>query len=195
MDASISVTDSSDPNPITTLSLPAMRLGSGRSKVVNLKFAYPTNLAANDYNLIASLATPSIAADAPATAYSPATVNIGPPLVKLVPQFGGASVLSIKSTGLTTASLLIKNIGNIAAAGTLSFDLYDSTRHDARRLRPAHYHHAHPQHPHPPRRLGRHRFSFTAPSNLTPGNYFLIASIQSSVGVFSNVAVIATRSK
>jgi hypothetical protein len=192
LDAAVDPGFSADPNMITTLSLANLSLASGHSKVINLNYTYPASLAAGNYYLVATLTTPRTTV--PAMANSAGTVSIGPPVVKLAPAFVGASVLTIKTSGPTTASLLVRNLGNVSASGTLSFDLYDSpatTLSDSDPLlttTPTRAIHLRP---------GASitiRVSIPAPSNLKPGNYYLIASIQSSLGLFSDVAVVGTRS-
>lgn len=185
----------SQSTPIVTMTLPHLILRTGGSKTEKLTFAYPTVSTAGAYYLIGSVST-SQANTAPAEVITTGTVTISPPFVELSPTFTGGATVLVNPGKNSNASVLIKNIGNLPAVGSLSLDLYDSidqtldtstdllldtTPTRTIKLQPGGSILLH--------------LKFLTPSDQSAGGYYLIASITSTVGGTSNIAVIGTRGK
>ncbi|MDB5299156.1 MAG: hypothetical protein JWO87_819 [Phycisphaerales bacterium] len=186
----------SDPT-IVTLGFPKVSLKPGASRLLKLKFNYPAGLAAGGYHLIASInavETNTASADAA----TPAAILIAPPTVDLGVGFAGGALVGVRPGRSTTANLIIENLGNVAASGSLSIDLFASTdpasnpmdQHLAtlsnRRIRLL------------PGRSLKLRIRFVAPPGAGAGTYSLVAAAtamtQPADGNASNdVAVTGTR--
>lgn len=173
-------------------------LGVGRSKVVTVKYNYPTSLASGAYFLVASLQEMGLNV-APAATSSPATVQVSAAEVDLAASFAASQPLVVKTGRMTSAVVIIQNLGNVTAVGTLGVNLYESrdgtlnTATDALMTgiagRSIHI---------APGHSIRVRVAFVAPANPAPGTYSLIAAISSSTQVAdanaaNDTAVIGTR--
>ena len=185
--------------PITTATFSNLNVGAGKSKVVPVKFDYPSGLGDGAYFLIASLDEMGMDTANSVNA-SPATVRIDAASVDLAAAFASAGPVQVRSGGNSSVLVTVKNLGNVAAGGTLDLSLYasaDQTLNTAAdRLltglsgRAIHLMPGHSM---------RIRLTFQTPSNLTPGNFFLIASADSSTqpadsNSANDIAVAATRS-
>lgn len=193
--ASSDNTYSADDTYITTQDQAKLTLRAGASKVIRIKFDYPTGLSNGDYYLIASVnavgtdtAAAQVATNVP-VALSPATVD-------LATSFPESSV-AVTPGSNSTATVTISNVGNVAAIGTVSLSLYasnDQTLDSSDellttlpsvkiRLRPG-------------KSITLH-VRFAAPSDRPAGNYDLIASISSATQIAdtnssNDTAVVAT---
>ncbi|MDB5356589.1 MAG: hypothetical protein JWN24_3042 [Phycisphaerales bacterium] len=114
----------SDPT-IVTLGFPKVTLRPGGSKILKLKFNYPAGLPAGGYFLVVSINAVETNT-ASAEAATPAAILIAPPTVDLAVGFAGASV-GVRPGRSATTNVIVENIGNVTALGTLSLDLYAST--------------------------------------------------------------------
>ncbi|HEY2587528.1 MAG TPA: S53 family peptidase [Tepidisphaeraceae bacterium] len=173
-------------------------LGVGKSKVVTVKYDYPTSLSSGAYFLIASLQEMGLNVASAATS-SPSTMQVTAAQVDLAASFAASQPVTVKTGRMTSVVVTIQNLGNVTAAGTLGVNLYESkdgtlnTATDAlmNGIAGRSIHIA-------PDRSIRVRLSFVAPANPAPGTYSLIAAINSSTQVAdgnaaNDTAVIATR--
>jgi len=172
---------SGDATAIATFTLPRLKLGAGALVVKKFKFTYPSDLAANNYFLIASISTSS--AFASADAVSASTVAIAPPTVDLSTAFAKNRPITVQEGKGDNVILTIENLGNVAAVGNLELHLYASgdqtldasdtvlTTIPTRKIHLA------------PGKSIKVRVHFTAPPNQTPGSYFLIAASTSATQI------------
>ena len=184
---------------ITSETFSNFNLGVGRSETVRVKFDYPAGLSSGGYFLIASLdEMGQDTTNAVTTTESPVQINA--PMVDLATTFAASEPVLINPGKSTSVVLMIQNLGNVIAAGTLNLSLYASTSQtlntstatlltavSGRTI------HILPGH------SIRIRLTFQAPSNLTAGSYYLIASAASTTqpadtDTANDVAVIPTRS-
>jgi subtilase family serine protease len=183
---------------VNTINLPNFKLAAGKSKVVVLKYDYPSNLATGNYFLIGAINELTFNAAAAITA-TPASILISAPLVDLAATYAASQALRVNPGHEDSVVITIKNTGNVTASGMLEISLYASgtqtldtstatllTTTNGRAIRI------------PPGRSIQVRVNFQAPSNLTGGSYFLIASAISSTqpadaNAANDVAVIPTR--
>jgi hypothetical protein len=183
---------------VSQSNIASLELGAGKSKVVTLRYDYPTSLASGAYFLLASVNEMGIDV-APAVTTAPATVQISAPQVDLAASFASSQPVLVRRGRTTSVVVTIQNLGNVTAVGTLGVNLYASPSGtlDAAsdplltgivgrsiRIRPG--------------RSIRVRLSFPAPASLAPGAYSLIAAIHSATQIpdanaANDTAVIATR--
>jgi subtilase family serine protease len=183
---------------ITQSAFSNLQVGAGKSKVVTLKYDYPTSLSSGAYFLLASLDEMGITV-APAVTTSPTTVQINAAQVDLAASFAASQPVLAKQGRMTSVVVTIQNLGNVAAIGTLGVNLYASTDGTldmatdrlltglagrAVHIAPGH--------------STRIRLTFQAPTNLTAGSYSLIAAINSTTqpadaNAANDTAVIGTR--
>lgn len=183
---------------VTTETFSNINLGVKRSETVRVKFDYPDSVASGAYFLIASLEEMGLnTANAVSTTES--TVQIDAPMVDLATAFAAAQPVLVNPGKNASTVVTIQNLGNVTAAGTVDLSLYASadqtldtstdtllTAVSGRAIRLL------------PGRSVRIRLTFQAPSDLTGGNYYLIASSTSvtqpaDTNAANDVAVIATR--
>lgn len=183
---------------ITSQTFSNISLGVGRSETVRLKFDYPAGLSSGGYFLIGSLDEMGLDTTNAVTT-TESTVQINAPMVDLATTFAASEPLLVSPGKNTSVVLTIQNLGNVIAAGTLNLSLYASTNQTSdtstatlltavsgRTI------HILPGH------SIRIRLTFEAPSNLTAGSYYLIASSASTTqpadtNTANDVAVIPTR--
>jgi len=182
----------------TTATFSDVNLGANKSQVVRLKFNYPSSLSDGSYFLISSLDEMGLdTADSVTTA--PSTVRIDAPTVDLAATFAASQPVLVRQGRTTSAIVVIQNVGNVTASGTVALSLFASsdptlnTSSDALltgvsgrsvHLQPGH--------------STKIRLIFQSPANLTAGNYYLIASMSSATqpadtNSSNDVAVIAAR--
>jgi subtilase family serine protease len=121
-DSALSSNDAS----VVALTLPKVTLRAGASKVVKLKFSYPSGVADGSYYFVASVDATGTNT-APATAATAATTSIAAPTVDLSTTFGGGQSVRVTPGKGGTATVTIQNQGNVMASGTINLDLYAST--------------------------------------------------------------------
>ncbi len=119
--------DLSSASTATLLTVPYSRfvLGGKKSKILKLTFTYPSVDTPTAEYLVALLTTPGVAA-APAEAVTGKPVQVGPPLVAFSPVFSGKKA-TVNPGHPASATVIVQNIGNISADGTLGVNLYAST--------------------------------------------------------------------
>jgi subtilase family serine protease len=184
---------------VKTITFPNLKIGVDGSQLVGLNFTYPSTVSSDSYYIIASIQELGMTS-APAVTATPLPISITAPFVDLAATFAASQHVLVNPGHLTSVVLTIKNVGNFVAVGSVSLSLYASTSQtldtSAATLLA-----------NPPSRqiriLPGHsikiRLSFWAPSALTAGDYYLIASTSSSTTLSdgnstNDVAVIATRS-
>ncbi len=165
---------------LTTLTIKSVKLKAGTSRTVTLTFKYPsTGLATGDYFLVAS-------ADATATdtqSTSAATTNpvaINAPAVDLSVAFANTAAVAVTQGKKGKAALRIDNLGNVVASGTVTVTLTAVSTVDGstetvtavtKKAKIA---------------AGKSlalSLPFTAPLDMTPGDYTLVATITSTTTV------------
>jgi hypothetical protein len=117
---------SSDDTAVTTLTLSNVTLRAGASKVVKLKFSYPTGVADGGYYFVASVDA-TATSTTPAQAATSATVAIAAPTVDLSTTFAGSQGVLVTPGKGADATVTIQNLGNVTAIGTVTISLYAST--------------------------------------------------------------------
>ena len=175
-----------------------VELGAGKSRVVTLKYNYPSSLASGSYFLIASLDEMGINV-APAVTATKSAIQINAAHLDLAATFAASQPVLVRTGRNSSVVLTIQNVGNVAAVGTVGVSLYASrsgtldaatdpvlTSVAGRAIHLL------------PGRSIRVRLTFQAPANPAPGTYSLIAAINSATQVAdanaaNDTAVIATR--
>jgi len=183
--------------PIGTIDVGTLDLKPGAGKNVKLKFNYPTGMPNGKYHLIAALVAPE-SNTTPAQLTVPTPVAIAPPTIDLAASPGDSVPVRVRPGSQSTASIILKNVGNVDATGTVSLTLYASPHRTIDssatllpavpgfkvRIRPGHSTKLH--------------FRFWAPTNLAGGSYFVLASVTDSTdpqdtNAADKLAVIPTR--
>jgi hypothetical protein len=118
--------DSAGETILLTRPVPTFKLAAHQSKVVNLKFDYPTSLQGTSENLVATVSTTAIATT-PARTVSVTPVAVEFPTVDLAAMYTAKTALLVKPARGATAAVKIENIGNVFAIGTLGAVLFPST--------------------------------------------------------------------
>jgi uncharacterized membrane protein len=168
---------STDDAQLTTLTVFNLKLDSGRSKSVKLRFAYPDTVPDGLYEILAQ----THAGGGTSQTDGPAAVAIAAPMVDLATTFADGALIDLNpASSQQTATVSILNVGNIPADGNFQLKLYASTTGSvddsslllatvpARRLKLK------------PGQSKSFRIRFTAPAVLLPGTYQLIAVATSS---------------
>ncbi len=109
---------------LKTVTLNAVSLKSHASQIVTLNFTYPMQMLTNRYKLIASV-DPTALSASPALAVSKKPVAISAATVDLATSFSSTPV-SIDRGQSMTETITLRNIGNVAAVGIFSLNLYGS---------------------------------------------------------------------
>jgi hypothetical protein len=117
---------SADDTVVTTIALPQVALRPDASKTVKVRFTRPTGLADGDYNLVASIAATDTNT-APARAVTPSPLRLEAPRVDLSTTFASAEPIHVDAGRAEGVSVTVRNLGNVAASGTLGVTLYAST--------------------------------------------------------------------
>jgi hypothetical protein len=104
----------------------SLRVKSGGTSAVRLKFNYPTGLPAGSYFLLAQVDAGPVVGGANGSndvAAAPAPVQIAPPFVDLAATsaVAGGSGLAVGRRG--SAAVVVTNRGNVAASGPVAIDL------------------------------------------------------------------------
>ena len=115
---------SSDDTAIATITVPKVNLRPGASKRVSLKFIYSTALSDGAYYILGSVSADNGTASVEADALAP--VTIAAPTVDLATSFGGNSTVTVSPNHNGVATIVIQNLGNVTAIGTMSVLLYGS---------------------------------------------------------------------
>jgi subtilase family serine protease len=164
---------------LTTMNIASLKLKSGASKTVKLKFTYPTSLSTDNYFLTASVdATKTDTADA--TTSTARALSVAQPKVDLATIFSDGPAVSVSPGEHEDATVTVQNVGNVSGVGSLKLDLYASSdgtlnttvdpllAEVSRRisLRPGH--------------SMTFKVHFVAPAGQAPGSYKLIAVANSS---------------
>lgn len=194
LSAGLSILPGANDLAVASDTLGSLKLKPGQSRMLALKFTYPLSASSGSYHLFATAAA-GANTTAPAVAETLSAVNLGPAFVTLTPTFNGPSHVAVAPDARAVVSLVVRNLGNTAAVGTLDALLYESptpmlasndslltttpSRHFS--LRPG--------------AALVVRIAFVAPAAPAPGGYYLVGSIQSSTGTISGVAAVGTRSK
>jgi uncharacterized membrane protein len=163
---------STDDTEITTITVFNLKLDTGKSKSVKLRFAYPDGLADGRYEIVAQ----ARAGGGISQTESPAAVTIAEPNVDLATTFADGALIDLNpASSQQTATVTVLNAGNVPADGNFEVRLYASTTgtvDDSSQLLATV----------PARRLklkaGQSksiRIRFTAPAALVAGSYDLIA--------------------
>jgi hypothetical protein len=116
---------SADDAKVGTLTLDNLRLGAGKARAVKLAFTYPSGLAGGTYHLIASASVPTTNTAA-AVSVAPSAVAVAPATVDLSTAFSRTAI-SVRPGSADTATVVVRNVGNVTATGALSLNLYAST--------------------------------------------------------------------
>lgn len=181
----------------TTATFSNITLGANRSQVVSLKFHYPSSLADGSYFLISSLDEMGLdTADSVTTA--PSTLRIDAPTVDLAATFAASQPVRVRQDKNNSVVIVLRNTGNVTATGTVNLSLYASSNATLDAAtdvlltglsgRSIHL---------KPGQSTRIRLTFQAPSGVTFGNDYLIASTTSATqpadtNAANDIAVIAT---
>lgn len=181
----------------TTATFSNISLGANRSRVVSLKFHYPSSLADGSYFLISSLDEMGLnTADSVTTA--PSTLRIDAPTVDLAATFAASQPVRVRQDKNNSVVIVLRNTGNVTATGTVNLSLYASSNATLDTAtdvlltglsgRSIHL---------KPGQSTRIRLTFQSPSGVTFGNNYLIASTTSATepadtNAANDIAVIAT---
>jgi hypothetical protein len=175
-----------------------VRIGSGKSRVVTLKFNYPTSVADGAYFLVASVSELGLDV-APTVTSAPTAVEIAAPKVDLAATFAAAQPVLVRDGRTTSVVLTVENVGNVAAIGTLGVHLYalsngalDASADPLLATIAGRVLHL------APGRSTRLRLSFVASPSLAPGTYSLVAAIDTATqpadaNAANDTAMIVTR--
>jgi hypothetical protein len=171
--------------------VPKLRVRVGKPQTVKLKFSYPAALDGASYFLIASVSAAGTSSDVAGTS----TVTVSAPAAELSAAFTDLAV-SVDPGQPDAASVTVQDLGDLPATGPVSVDLYASatsvlnasatllTSRPARGLGLS------------PGKDKQIVLDFIAPAGLTPGTYFLLASVASTqppAGAMSDeIAVVGT---
>ena len=183
--ASTDRTLTSNDSQITTVSLPKVNLRAGGQKTLHLKFSYPTTLSDVTYYVIDSIDETGTNT-APATSVTGTPSNVAAASVDLSTTFNTTQPITVNPGHNDTATVTLKNLGNVTASGTVDLSLYASTDGAvdvssefltsiparAIRIRPG--------------KSLTLRVKFVAPTDLSAGTYQLIASTTSSTNPADN---------
>ena len=166
----------SEGEQVTALPIKSVKLRSGASRMVTLKFDYPVDLTTGAYHLIASAAATSTTTQATVAASSAVTITA--PSVDLSVAFANAAAVAVVPDRNGKVSLRIENLGNVVAKGTVTITLTavstaDGSSEDValpvtRKVKIA---------------VGKTiglALPFTPPADLGAGTYTLVATITSS---------------
>ena len=183
--------------PVGTVDVGTLDLKPGVGKNVKLKFTYPTGMPNGKYSLVAAIVAPE-SNSTPTRLTVPMTVSIAPPTVDLTPSPGDSVPVLVRPGSQSTGSIFLKNVGNVDAIGTVNLTLYASAHRTLDssatllpsvpgykvRIRPG--------------KSVKLHFRFFAPTNLTGGSYFVLASVSDSTNpadtnMADKLAAIATR--
>ena len=115
---------SSDDTAIATITVPKVNLRPGASKKIPLKFIYSTALSDGAYYILGSVSAGAGTASVEADALAP--VTIAAPTVDLATSFGGNTTVTVNPDHAGVATIVIQNLGNVTAVGTMNVLLYGS---------------------------------------------------------------------
>lgn len=124
-DAVLDTTDTSLGSPPAT----KLKLGRGASKTLSLTANVPSSIADGNYFVLASIDSTNAAAEsneANNVAASGAPVTIAHSFIDLSGAFAGKLPKAISSGKAAAVSILVGNIGNVAATGSISISLFAS---------------------------------------------------------------------
>jgi hypothetical protein len=121
--ASTDATESSDDTVVSTLTLPKVNLRGSGSRKVTLKFDRPADLPDGSYEFIASASAVGTGTAA-AEAVTPTAVKIQSPTVDLATAFADGAPIGANRG--SSATVLVRNVGNVTARGVLDLTLYAS---------------------------------------------------------------------
>jgi len=124
MYASTDDTLSGDDTSLATITLPKVNLRPGASKKEILKFVYSTSLSDGAYYVIGSVSAGAGTASVEADGLS--AVTIAPPTVDLATSFGGKTTIAVTPGRRGIATIVIQNLGNVTASGSLTMTLDES---------------------------------------------------------------------
>jgi hypothetical protein len=197
-DGSITTDSLANDTAMTAVSFPNVLLHADGSRVVRVRFQYPTTLATGNYFLVASLEETAAVNTAPANTVTTSTVDVAAPVVDLSTIFLSTSPIALTAGKNASVVLTITNLGNVAAVGQILLNVYASTSANldtntatllaGPTTRTIHL---------AARHTVRLRLTFKAPADQTPGSYYLIATNSSTTtpadtNATNDVAVIAT---
>ena len=107
---------------VATMTLSTVTLRSGKSRVVVLKFTYPSPTA--DETLTPVVTASATATDtADATAVAPSSVTVAAPSIDLSTAFVASTIRTVPGK-TAVAAVKITNDGNVTASGTITLTLY-----------------------------------------------------------------------
>lgn len=161
-----------------TLAIRKLSLPGGATKMVKVKLSYSSSLSGN-YFLVSSIAA-SNTDTTPTQVVSAAPVSVLPANVDLKTIFKNGDSVAVTAGKKESVFITVENIGNVTASGSITLSLYSSsdptvdstatllTGGITKKIN---------------LKSGQSitvPVKFVAPAGLTPGNYFLVASIAST---------------
>ena len=160
---------------LDTVKLASVKLKANGSETLTLKFDYPDDLSGTYYLVATANATATVTEAT--TAATAATVTIAEPTVDLSVTFAGSTAIAVTPGKNAKAPLRITNLGNVTAKGSVTVVLTAVSSIDGTSAQVATV----------TRKvkivagkvLGL-TLPFTAPADLTPGDYTLVATITST---------------
>jgi subtilase family serine protease len=183
---------------LATVNLPNVNLAAGAWEPARATFKYPSTLDGT-YYIVASIQELGMNT-APAVAVTATAVEVSAPFIDLAAIFAASQPITVNPGHSTTVVLTIENLGNVTAIGTINASLYASS---SQTLNTTTATFLASQNGRPiligPGHSIRIRLTFQAPSTMSPGTYYLIASTSSATqpadsNSSNNVAVINTQS-
>lgn len=165
---------------IGTTTLSKLNLRTGGNRKLKVRLTYPTGLADGKYFILATTNTVGTST-APIISLAPQAISIAHPRVDLATYFAGGNSVIVHPGQISTADIIVQNIGNVKTTGLWSLSLFSSlnllldgsdtllTQLSSKKISLA------------PGRSTRIRVRFLAPSALAAGTYNVIASTTSAL--------------
>jgi subtilase family serine protease len=123
--ASADGTATSSDTLLTSTTLSNVTIKAGGSKIIKLKFNYPSTLSDGNYNITAAV-TATGTNTAAATVDSPTKVDISAANVDLATAFASTLPITVKPGAGEDVLVSVQNTGNVTATGSLDLKLYAS---------------------------------------------------------------------
>ncbi len=178
-----------------TLKKQNLKLGGNRTLKVSLNF--PSNMADGTYFIIATTNTVGTNTS-PIDSLAPKSIKIARRRADLAASFAGGKPIAVIPGRMTTADLIVQNVGTVKTTGLWDLTLYASldllidgsdavvAQLTSKRISLA------------PGRSIKIRVRFMAPAGLTPGSYKLIAATTNTLqpvdgNLSNNIATVGTR--
>lgn len=116
--------------PFATISTGALKLRAGGSKLITANVNYPSGIADENYFILASIDPANAVAESDEpdnVTASGSTVAISPSFVDLTGTFGAPVPASIGGVKPATVPVVVGNIGNTLATGSIAISIFAST--------------------------------------------------------------------